>query len=60
MGEVYYAGETFFVEIDTNDFSVEKQWERNRREAYLGSSRHFFQSLYIDEWYSAGYRTYFE
>lgn len=58
LGEVYYAGETFFVEIDTNDFSVEKQWERNRREAYLGSSRHFFKSLYSDEWYSAGYRTY--
>lgn len=57
-GEVYYAGETLFAEMDTNDLNVQKQWERNRAETYLGSSRHFFKSLYSNDWYQEGYRTY--
>ncbi len=57
-GEVYYAGETFFEEIDTNDLVLQAQWRDNRTETYLGSVRHFFKTLYNDEWYSAGYRVY--
>lgn len=58
QGEVYYAGETLFQEIDTNDTYVKNQWENNREEAYLGSTRHFLKSLYENNSYSDGFRIY--
>jgi len=39
-----YEGNPYFEEMKGTD-QQQKQWEDNRREAYLGSSRHFFRAV---------------
>ncbi len=39
-----YEGNPYFEELKGTD-QQQKQWEDNRREAYLGSSRHFFRAV---------------
>jgi hypothetical protein len=35
-----------YTEMETENRNKSRKWRRNRRNAWLGSSRHFFQSLY--------------
>ena len=44
--EVSYSGKPFFRELEPRNDSQAKLWERNRRQTYLGSTRHFLQCLY--------------
>jgi len=39
-----YEGNPYFEELKGTDLQ-QKQWEDNRKEAYLGSSRHFFRAV---------------
>jgi hypothetical protein len=40
----YYYGDSYFEEMKGTD-EQQKQWEANRRVAYLGSYRHFFRTI---------------
>lgn len=43
---VYYLGYPLFREMEAKNERRRKQWEENRKEAYLGSQLHFLRSLY--------------
>lgn len=43
-----YNGESLFSNIDSSNKRKTQRWEKNRNRLYLGSQRHFYQSLYSD------------
>jgi hypothetical protein len=45
-GYLGFYGYAFFEEIKTGNIKQVKKWEKNRQEAYLGSSLHFIRSLH--------------
>lgn len=40
-----FSGNVFFVELEPKDSVQSETWARNRRNAYIGTSRHFFKSV---------------
>lgn len=43
--QVTYAGKPFFRPLQPESSREEKRWQRHRRQAYYGSTRHFYRSL---------------
>ena len=52
-----YMGYPYFEELKGTD-SQERRWEKNRKEAYLGSQRHFFRSVYNNATVANGFLIY--
>ncbi len=50
------AFEPFFEELKTNDSTDVIRWKENRKEAYLGSFRHFLKSCTANLAYEEGFR----
>jgi hypothetical protein len=42
---MFYSGYAYFEELKGTE-SLQKKWEKNRKIAFLGSERHFFQSVF--------------
>ncbi len=40
-----FSGNVYFVELEPKDSMQYQTWAQNRRNAYLGSNRHFFKSI---------------
>jgi len=47
-----------FTELKTSDAKERRRWEKNRREAYNGSLRHFLVSLFNGRLYQEGFEVY--
>jgi TonB-dependent SusC/RagA subfamily outer membrane receptor len=54
----FYLGETKFEALQPESSTQESRWIRNRKEAYLGSMRHFFRSLINNTWEKEGFAAY--
>lgn len=54
-GYLGFYGYAFFEEIKTANKQQLKKWEKNRQEAYLGSSMHFTRSLHQKNLESEGF-----
>jgi hypothetical protein len=55
-GSLYYQGDTFFIPLKGSK-SQQKRWNKNRLNAYLGSSQHYFRSAIGNQLAQAGFRT---
>jgi hypothetical protein len=55
-GSLYYQGDTFFIPLEGSK-SQQKRWTKNRLNAYLGSSQHYFRSAIGNQLAQAGFRT---
>ena len=55
-GSLYYQGDTFFIPLDGSK-SEQKRWNKNRLNAYLGSSQHYFRSVIGNQLETAGFKT---
>jgi TonB-dependent SusC/RagA subfamily outer membrane receptor len=53
-----YLGETKFEELKAENTREEQRWKKNRRDAYMGSIRHFFKSLMDNTWEEEGFLAY--
>ncbi|MDO1447935.1 carboxypeptidase-like regulatory domain-containing protein [Rhodocytophaga aerolata] len=53
-----YLGETKFEELKAENTREEQRWKKNRRDAYMGSIRHFFKSLIDNTWEAEGFLAY--
>lgn len=51
----FYFGYTQFINIQPESETQGEQWRKNRKDAYLGSMRHFFKALIDDSILEAGY-----
>jgi hypothetical protein len=51
----FYRGNIIFNEDSTIEASYKQLYEKNRRDAYLGSKMHFFRSLWANDLESAGF-----
>ena len=55
---VTYSGKPLFEELEPQNATEKKNWERNRLATYLGSSRHFYEALVRDELDQEGFKIY--
>lgn len=55
-GSLYYQGDTFFIPLEGSK-SQQKRWNKNRLNAYLGSSQHYFRSAIGNQLAQAGFKT---
>jgi hypothetical protein len=55
-GSLYYQGDTFFIPLDGSK-SQQKRWNKNRLNAYLGSSQHYFRSAIGNQLEQQGFKT---
>ncbi|WP_423148452.1 carboxypeptidase-like regulatory domain-containing protein [Rubrolithibacter danxiaensis] len=55
-GYTYYEGPTLFEELKGTD-AQHKRWMKNRKEAYYGSSMHFFRSIWQNRLTAEGFIT---
>ncbi len=56
--EITYAGKPFFKPIEPANRKQEKQWIKNRKKTYSGSTTHFFRSLLQKDLKSNGFEIY--
>jgi hypothetical protein len=57
-GETDYLCEAYFQELETTDPVIQYNWEQNRKEAYLGSAKHFLVALTNHDLFDEGFRVY--
>ncbi len=55
-GSLYYQGDAFFIPL-AGSKSQQKRWNKNRLNAYLGSSQHYFRSAIGNQLEQAGFKT---
>lgn len=55
-GSLFYQGSTFFIPLEGSK-SQHKRWNKNRLNAYLGSSQHYFRSAIGNQLEQAGFKT---
>jgi len=55
-GSLYYQGDTFFIP-SAGSKSQQKRWNKNRLNAYLGSSQHYFRSAIGNQLEQTGFKT---
>lgn len=55
---LHYQGFVYFDELEPFSSAQTKKWKENRRETYLGSKRHFIQSLNKQKLDGAGFEVY--
>lgn len=53
---IRYDGDPFFEEMEPTSDAQATMWEENRKEAYLGSFKHFLLALLDGSTYEAGFR----
>ena len=56
--EITYAGKPFFKALEPANSKQEKQWAKNRRTTYEGSTTHFFRSLINKDLKTNGFEIY--
>lgn len=54
-GTIKFDGEPLFEELEPSDSTEAVRWREERRKAYLGSFRHFMQSLVADTYDDEGF-----
>ena len=52
---IQYGVKVYFEEMQAEDPGQAKQWTENRKLAYLGSKRHFFEALLENNWVKEGF-----
>ncbi|WP_342646309.1 carboxypeptidase-like regulatory domain-containing protein [Mucilaginibacter sp. CSA2-8R] len=55
-GSLYYQGDTFFIPLEGSK-SQQKRWNKNRLNAYLGSSQHYLRSALGNQLSEDGFKT---